>query len=306
MSTRERNVTDIDKAPTAPSVTRPAYSPSPRPTFDGPTAITYTDVTRHIWGDDEAGEVFDWIYASTDRIHTLVFGLAPGGAFRHSAEFRTVFGADEVLHVLSGTMILANPETGEVIRVPTGENAFFRADTWHHVFAHGDEPLRVLEFLCPPPSSGSTGAYARSRDYLTHSRYADDGLLGRIPGAVPERQTLTWLRPEHIVHRLEGDALIGILASTEHLTVASLALPVGKSAAAHSHGGDEILYVRSGTLSVRAWHDDRTRVFELNPNDAVYIPEGALHEYRNYGGQAVEAVFGVAPSYLPEAPDLSA
>jgi mannose-6-phosphate isomerase-like protein (cupin superfamily) len=268
--------------------------------FDKPTAIPYSDVTRHIWGDGESGEVFDWIYASTDRIHTLVFGLAPGGSFRHSREFRTVFGADEVLHVLSGEMILANPETGEVIRVPTGENAFFRAGTWHHVFAHGDEPLRVLEFLSPPPSSGSTGAYARSKAYLDKSQYGDDTQFGRIPGVQAQRKTLTRLRPEDVVYRLEGSALVGLLASTEHLTVASLSLTAGKSASAHRHGGDEILYVRTGILSVRAWHNDKTSVFELSPNDVAYIPEGALHEYRNYGAQTVEAVLGVAPTYLPD------
>ncbi len=295
-----------EEPPIVTSPIRRTYSPSPRPTFDGPTAIPYANVTRHIWGDGEAGEVFDWIYASTDRIHTLVFGLAPGGAFRHSPEFRTVFGADEVLHVLSGTMILANPETGEVIRVPAGENAFFRADTWHHVFAHGEDPLRVLEFLSPPPAAGTTGAYARSRDYLDESRYADDTLFGRVPGVTPERRTLTWLRPEGVVYRMDGDGLVGVLASTEHLTVASLSLSAGKSTSAHGHGGDEILYVRSGTLSVRAWHHDRTSVFELNPNDAAYIPQGAVHEYRNYGAQTVEAVFGVAPGYPQEAADLRA
>lgn len=282
---------------------RPTYSPSPRPSFDGPAAITYANVTRHIWGDNEAGEVFDWIYASTEKIHTLVFGLAPGGAFRHSPEFRTVFGADEVLHVLSGTMILANPETGEVIRVPAGENAFFRADTWHHVFAHGEEPLRVLEFLSPPPAAGTTGAYARSKEYLTESRYGRDELFGRIPGDPGGTTTLTWLRPEDVVYRLEGDALVGVLASTEHLTVASLSVPVGKASAVHEHGGDEILFVRGGTLSVRAWHGDRAYVFELHQDDAVYIPQGALHEYRNYGSTMAEVIVGVAPSYLTDVPN---
>ena len=33
------------------------YLPSPRPTFAGPAAIPYSGVTRHIWGDAEAGEV---------------------------------------------------------------------------------------------------------------------------------------------------------------------------------------------------------------------------------------------------------
>jgi uncharacterized cupin superfamily protein len=99
--------------------------------------------------------VADWIYVSSDRIHQLLFGLPPGGAFRHSEEFRTIFAADEVLYVLSGVMIIANPETGEVHRVEPGEAVFFRRDTWHHAFNYSSEPLRVLEIFAPPPSQGT-------------------------------------------------------------------------------------------------------------------------------------------------------
>jgi quercetin dioxygenase-like cupin family protein len=287
---------DIKPSPEPPD--RTVYRPSPRPRFTGPAAIPYSEVTRHVWGDAEAGQVYDWIYASTDKIHALVFGLAPGGAFRHSLEFRTVFGADEVLCVLTGLMVLANPETGEVIRVPAGEHAFFRAGTWHHVFAHGPEPLRVLELLAPPPAKGTTGPYARTREYLDVSRYVDDSQLGHLNGERAPRATLRWLRPDDVVYRLEGDCLIGVLVSTEHLTAASLALPPGKSSGVHSHGGDEIVYVTEGTLSVRAWSPDQTHVFELSPRDGAFIPAGVAHEYRNYSAGDAAAIVGIAPQYL--------
>ncbi len=77
------------------------YKPSPRPTFDAPAAIPYGSVTRHLWGDEEAGEVADWIYVSSDRIHQLVYGLAPGGSFRHSDEFRTIFAVGMTLFVMT-------------------------------------------------------------------------------------------------------------------------------------------------------------------------------------------------------------
>ena len=138
------------RRPTWPRCRRPAAAASTtRATCDDLPPVAPPDLrradarsrtrpcTRHVWGDDEAGQVADWIYASTERIHALVFGLPAGGAFRHSPEFRTVFGADEVLHVLEGEMVLANPETGEVVRVPRGGFVFFRRDTWHHAFAHG-------------------------------------------------------------------------------------------------------------------------------------------------------------------------
>ena len=140
-----------------------AYKSSPRPTFDRPTHIPYAGVTRYLWGDDESGKVDDWIYVSSAKIHELVFGLPPGAAFRHSTEFRTVFGADEVLYVLEGTYISANPETGEVHVANEGEAIFFRKDTWHHGFNGGTGPVRVLEFFAPPPSTGTSGAYARTQ-----------------------------------------------------------------------------------------------------------------------------------------------
>jgi extracellular solute-binding protein (family 5) len=102
------------------------YSPSPRPAFDHATALRRAEVTRHFWGDAESGEVLDWIYVSSGLIHQLVFGVPAGSSFRHSVAFRTIFAADEVLHVLSGAMVLANPATGEAHRVDMGESVFFR------------------------------------------------------------------------------------------------------------------------------------------------------------------------------------
>ena len=273
------------------------YSPSPRPTFDGPTAIPFASVTRHVWGDTEAGEVADWIYASTGKIHCLVFGLPVNGAFRHSREFLTVFGADEWLLVLEGTLAIANPETGEVERIPTGGSVFFRKDTWHHAFACDGRPLKVVEFFSPPPSTGSSGAYARTRPYLEESRYADDALLGNLlPGAARQR-TLHPVREGDLVWRRDLGALVGLACSTEHLTAGHLEVQAGETAVAHAHAGDEVLYVTAGVLHVRAWHGDETRVFELQRDDACYLPAGSRHEYRNYGAETARAAFGVAPSY---------
>jgi mannose-6-phosphate isomerase-like protein (cupin superfamily) len=274
------------------------YRPSPRPTFDRPVAVTYASVTRHIWGDPEAGEVADWIYASTDRIHALVFGLPPGKGFRHSHEFRTVFAADEVMHVLNGTMVLANPESGEVQRIDAGGTVFFRADTWHHAFAHGSEELRVLELFAPPPAAGTAGAYARTRPLLERSSYADDAVVGHLPDDADEARTLRPILAADVRYRLVGEALVGLLASTEHLTVASLSMSPGAASSIHAHGGDEVLYVRSGVLHVRAWFETETYVFELRPGDAAFVPLGAQHEYRNYGATTTEAILGVAPFFL--------
>ena len=132
----------------------------------------------------------------------LVFGLAPGGRFLHSPEFRTVFGADEVFTVLRGQMVLANPETGEVQLVEQGDSISFGRDTWHHAFAHGPDELRVLELFAPPPSTGASGSYARGRPYLDDARYADDGILGNWPAGDARRPTLRLIDRTEIAYRL--------------------------------------------------------------------------------------------------------
>jgi quercetin dioxygenase-like cupin family protein len=270
-----------------------AYSPSPRPTFERPTAILRDDAVHHVWGDEESGFVEDWIYVSSGLLHAIVFGLPPGGAFRHSDAFRTIFASDEVLYVLQGVFAAANPETGEVYRLEPGESLFFRRDTWHHGFSYGSDDLRVLELFAPPPSTGASGAYARTKAYLEESRYTEDALLGRLPGAARARETMQVVRPADASWRLEGDALVGLLASTEHLTAGTLRLLPGGTTGRSSHVGDELLYVAAGRMTVEA--DGQT--FELGPGDAAYVPAGAEHEVAGAGAGPADAIFGVAPSY---------
>jgi len=253
------------------------YKPSPRPTFDAPTLIRADDAVRHVWGDDEAGFVDDWIYVSSDRIHTIVFGMPPGGSFRHSESFRTVFSADELLHVLQGTLVLANPETGEVVRAEPGESVFFRRDTWHHGFSFGGDDLRVLEFFAPPPATGSSGPYARTRPYLDASVYANDRHVGAVVGAA------------------DSPTLRHLLASTEHLTVGKLRVLPGQTSAPEAHDGDELLYALTGSLRVTAGDVEAV----LQPGDAFYVPSGVEHHYAGAGSTPGDAIFGVAPHYLP-------
>ena len=271
------------------------YRPSPRPSFDGPTVIRADDAVRHTWGDEEAGFVEDWIYVSSQRIHTIVFGLPPGGAFRHSESFRTVFAADELLHVLQGTLVLANPETGEVVRAEPGESVFFRRDTWHHGFSYGDEPLRVLEYFAPPPATGTSGAYAQTRPYLEESVYSVDGIVGALADGRPQAGSFHFLRREDSVWQLDLGVLVGLLVSTEHLTVGTVAVPAGQAGGEETHDGEELLYTLRGELRVEAAGVEAT----LQPGDAFFVPAGAPHRYAATDAGVAEAIFGVAPSYAP-------
>lgn len=281
-----------------------AYKPSPRPVFDRPTLLRHDEVTKHTWGDPDAGLVEDWIYVSSGLIHSIIFGIDPGGCFRHSEEFRTVFGADLVYHVLEGTFVIANPETGEVVRVEEGESVFFRKDTWHHGFSFGDKPLRVLEFFAPPPSTGTSGVYARTRPYLPDDRwrYGDDGLFGALPGQRPTTAaTLHLVRPSDRSLRLEGDALVGLVTSTEHLTVASLRLVPGRATEKARRAGDVVVFVEAGEVDARATWEGGEEAFSLTRWDAVYVPLGASYELEATGAAPADLLVGVAPEYLTRA-----
>jgi quercetin dioxygenase-like cupin family protein len=280
-----------------------AKSSTPRPTFDEPTHIRHQDVTLHLWGDEGSGEVVDWVYVSSDKIHHLVFGLAPGQSFGHSDRHRTIFAADEFLYVLSGTLVIINPEIGEVHKVETGEGVFFRRDTWHHAVSFGEQALRVVEFFAPPPSTGASSAYARTQDLLTDVRYGDNRWLGTWPMSSVEReqeQTIHVLKDANVLWRLDGDALCGIYVSTEHLTAGRSILRPGGGTSTHVDAGDATIQVLSGTLNVLLPDapEGTRRLFELQPEDGFSVPEGNAYQVRNATGQAAEFLFAVAPKFL--------
>lgn len=280
-----------------------AYKSSPRPTFAGATHIPYAGVTRFLWGDETAGFVDDWIYASTDKIHQLVFGLPPHGAFRHSKDRPTVFGADEVLYVLEGTLGSANPETGEIYVAQAGEAIFFRKNTWHHGFSLTGEPLRVLEYFAPPPSTGTSGPYARTRPYVEQSRYQHSEFIGRWPMDASEHKksaTMRVMRDSDLLWELDGKdqgVLTGLYAATEHLTVGRTTVTPGRASSLQAHGGDECLYLLSGTLNILVPEKDAQTWFEIHPKDGFFIPAGEKHQYWNMGKELAVFVFGVAPHY---------
>ncbi|MCA0431782.1 MAG: cupin domain-containing protein [Proteobacteria bacterium] len=286
-----------------------AYKSSPRPTFSEPTLIPYDKVTRYLWGDSEAGLVNDWIYLSSSKIHQLIFGFPAGEGFRHSESFRTIFGADEVLYVLQGGMVIANPETGEVQVVRKGEALFFRKDTWHNAWALPGEELRVLEYFAPPPSTGTSGKYAQTKPYVSAPKFERRELIGNWPmgrEAAAKRGHFTVIREQDCLWSLSGGdprVLIGLYASTEQLTAGKAVIAPGGKSDVLEHGGDTGLYVETGRLNVLLVDSELAQTwYELAPGDGFYLPEGARYRLFNMGTESCDVLFGVAPAYLPARP----
>ncbi|HET7309307.1 MAG TPA: cupin domain-containing protein [Actinomycetota bacterium] len=272
-----------------------------------PGAVPASKAVLKLWGDERSGQVHDLIYVSNEKLQLMLFSMPPGGWFGHSEDHRTVLAADELYCVLRGTLVLANPETGEVHRIGRGEAISFGRDTWHHGFNHGTEPVEVLEFFAPPPATGTSQPYARTRPYLSESTYVRDAWLGRWPQSAKEARAEDTQHPvEDILWRLEGTddpVLVGIYLSTSELTAGSLDVLPGQRSDPLVRGGDEAGYVVSGRMSLflpedpdpdgpgNGWH-------VVEAGDGWFVPAGMPHRYFNMGDEPVHALFGVAPGYL--------
>ena len=120
-----------------------------------------------------------------------------------------------------------------------------------------------------------------------------------------EHATIQHLRQADLLWRLEGSAnytLVGLWASTEHLTVGQIELWPGQHSDVERHGGAESIYVLDGILNVRTPDHDGQRWYELHPGDGFYLPEGTPHQYYNMRGAPTKFLFGVAPRYTEGAP----
>ena len=59
------------------------------------------------------------------------------------------------------------------------------------------------------------------------------------------------LRRPDAVLRLDLGVLVGLLVSTEHLTVGTVTVNAGQESREESHAGEELLYATRGALRVR-------------------------------------------------------
>jgi quercetin dioxygenase-like cupin family protein len=222
--------------------------------------------------------------------------MPPGQKFTQSDVWKPIYAADELYYVVKGTVALANPETGEVVRAEAGEALHFHPDTWHHGFNQGAGELQILEFFAP----------AAQHTVAT----AGDGYGEKKPP--PKRQpprtetasTIHKVDPRRTLWRLEGEErmLVGLWVSTPALTAGSIELLPGQSSGIRTHAGELSLFVERGTLNILTpGAEPASRWSELHPEDGFYAPPGTPHRFFNMTGEAVRFLFGVGSGYLPHA-----
>lgn len=266
------------------------------------------ETTRVLWGDEISGKVHDSFFVMSSKIYQLIYGMAPGEVFRHSDQFPTLFSTDAVYFVLRGTLLLNNPETGEVHVVKPGEAAFLPRDNWNYGFSYATEPLSVLEYYIPPNERGYSDDGSTLE--LEKSKYAEDRWLGQWPAAKTQANQVFSTRvlgDSDVLWRLEGEktqVLVGILASSDQLTVGKALILPGQESEPRLHGGDACFYLLEGALHIRLPDhviDERgqTEWLNLKAEDGAFVPEGTRYQLYNPSTEITTIVFGISPSYLP-------
>ena len=224
----------------------------------------------------------------------LVFGLPPGGAFRHSEEFRTIFAADELLHVLRGR------DRDRRSRDRRGPARRRRARACSSGATRGTTRSRSGRSRCAC-SSCSRRRRPRARRARTRassptwrpSRYADDARLGALAaggsgrgapaGAAAGRRAVA-ARPRRAVRRAgehrapdRGDARARPRRGRRG------------ARARRRRGADGARRARSGSAPGST---TRCTCSSSSREDVCYLPAGARHEYRNPGGGTARAICG--------------
>ena len=265
------------------------YKPSPKPNYDKPTHIEYKKIKTHLWGDEISGKVKDWIYVSNLSLHQIIFGIEPKKSFKHSNEYRTIFGADILLYVLSGVLIINNPENGETQKAETGEAVFFRKDVWHHAFNYSEEYLQVLEYFSPPPLTGTSGAYAKEKKFLNTPVYKKNDLVN--PFSNNEKQnSFKIIKKDNLVWSLQGDnqeVLIGNFVKTEHLNVQMIKLLPNQKTPFMKFDQNTSFLSLNDNLLVNI--DNNT--FNLNKKDGLYLPNNTNFFIENKNNFISELIF---------------
>ena len=268
-----------------------AYKPSPKPDFIKPTHIKYDSMETHMWGDEITGKVKDWIYVSNKSLHQIIFGMKARCNFKHSDQYRTIFGADELMYVLSGVLIINNPENGETHKINKGESVFFRKDTWHHAFNYSDEYLQVLEFFSPPPITGTSGAYAKEKKLLENSIYKREN-YSYSDTKFKKKNTFTIIKNDNLIWSLEGpnqEVLIGNFIKTKFLEVKIIKLLANQKT--HNFKFEKNTSYLSLNDNIKVHINEEKEQYMLKEKDGLYFPAETSFYLENMNDNESSIIF---------------
>jgi quercetin dioxygenase-like cupin family protein len=267
--------------------------------YDKPTLIKAAEAPRFLWGDRAASYVSDWIYGSSPAIHMMSFEMSVGSRFGNSPDFKTYYNCAETYHCLKGEFTFHCPETGEVHVLHVGDTLYFPPNTWHWGYNFGSETCRILECLTPRTEE-AVEAYAKKQPWLKDIRHGPRELIGKfIPGEARGKPRARLIRPGEYLYELVGEARptrVGLVCSTDMLTVGIIDLHPGQEGDLISHPSDKVLYCLDGRANVYL-PEEVPNWWAMEEGDSAFVPSSTQHAFFNTSDRMAKVLFGVAPQY---------
>ena len=258
------------------------------------------------------------LYVSTDKLTVGTWQLGPGGTYNPP----DLHAGDEVYYVTEGVLTEHNPVMGEFMQVRKGEALLLPEGGYHKGYNFGQGIMNILYIIAPkiwleqePPMDfegsnmkmykGSNNAnlpdYPQIPQWDIHGTTDD---IGRwpVPGPDCRKKPILFY---HIteekklinVHGTEYPMLIKFFVSNDLCHMGEFILPAGgvgcRASEPDSHRGDCCLNVEEGPITV--FLPDTKEAFDVQPGEAMFIPEGTVYQLINYTEHMVKAIFSIAP-----------
>ncbi|NJD04273.1 MAG: cupin domain-containing protein [Ruminiclostridium sp.] len=260
----------------------------------------------------------NYLYVSTDKLTVGTWQLGPGGNYNPP----DLHAGDEVYYVLDGILTEHNPLLGEFTQVKKGEALLLPMHGYHKGYNFEQGIMRILYIIAPkiwedqlPPMDFEDGKmkmykgkhndklskYQQIPKWYLHGTTDD---IGRWPVAGPECRKepvlfyhITEEKKLINVHGTEYPMLIKFFVSNDLLHMGEFILPAGgtgsRASEPDSHMGDCVLFVEWGPITV--FLTKTKEAFDVQPEEAMFIPEGVEYQLINYTDHTVKAVFSIAP-----------
>jgi mannose-6-phosphate isomerase-like protein (cupin superfamily) len=278
------------------------------------------DLIRHFIYPAERPHFSDlnYLYLSTDKLTVGTWQLGPGGTY----DPPDLHAGDEVYYVLDGVLTEHNPVLGEFMQVRKGEALLLPMHGYHkgHNFEQGI--MRILYVIAPkiwesqyPPMDFSAGKMKQYKGkhnaaLPVHPQYPQWNLhgttddIGRWPVPGPECRKspiffyhITEEKKLVNVHGTEHPLLMKFFVSNDLLHMGEFILPAGgigsRASDPDSHQGDALLFVEEGPVTF--FLTDTMEAFDVQPEEAMFIPEGVSYQFINYTAHRNKVIFCIAP-----------
>ena len=259
------------------------------------------------------------LHLSTELLTCTQFALMPGSVINPP----DIHSGDEVYFVTRGTLTIFNPDTGQTF-VARPHCAFWIPwGTWHTTCNLGPGPAEALSFFSPEIWSrddrGTDIRYDNTPKTIDLSQPMPSelpptvlptptGCLGAHPISGPQGRSEKQMMVVHVDHAVplvvgkDHYLLYRFLISNDLIHVALTDVPVGHQSDVELHGGDEILCVLRGVISVLIGDVQTNSVtnerLEARAGEKIYLPGNTPHWYCNFGYESVLMLKVVAPSFF--------